>query len=91
MNDTIAGRVQEAVGSLAGDTKAQIEGVARRAASAAEGAYGQVRDRTRDVAEVLRQFCRTTTACRPTGCLCCRMPLGLVAVQARTTVEQTVC
>lgn len=50
MNDTITGRVQEAVGSLAGDTKAQMEGVARQAAGAAGDAYGQVRDRARDVA-----------------------------------------
>jgi uncharacterized protein YjbJ (UPF0337 family) len=53
MNDTITGRVQEAVGSLAGDTKAQMEGVARQAAGAAEDAYGQVRDRARDVAGVV--------------------------------------
>ena len=48
MNDTITGRVQEAVGSLAGDTKAQMEEVARQAAGAAEDAY-EVRDRARDV------------------------------------------
>jgi ElaB/YqjD/DUF883 family membrane-anchored ribosome-binding protein len=53
MNDTITDRVQEAVGSLAGESKVQMEEIARQAAGAARDAYGQVRDRARDVAGVV--------------------------------------
>jgi uncharacterized protein YjbJ (UPF0337 family) len=43
------GHVQDAVGGLVGDSKAQITGKLNQAAGAAQNAYGQVKDQAEDV------------------------------------------
>lgn len=47
---SIAGRVQEAFGSVTGDTSAQIKGRARRVAGGTQYGYGQVIDLVRESA-----------------------------------------
>lgn len=46
----VAGKVQDAVGGLTGDTRTQAEGKARQVAGKAQGAYGEAADQARDVA-----------------------------------------
>jgi uncharacterized protein YjbJ (UPF0337 family) len=43
-----AGHAEEAVGDLAGNTRLQAEGLADRAAGAAQNAYGRAKDVARD-------------------------------------------
>jgi uncharacterized protein YjbJ (UPF0337 family) len=46
----IAGHVQEAFGSITGDTRAQVEGKARRAAGNAQYGYGEIVEQLRESA-----------------------------------------
>jgi uncharacterized protein YjbJ (UPF0337 family) len=46
----IGGKIQDAVGSVAGDMQSQVRGQANRAAGAAQNAYGQAVDGVRDFA-----------------------------------------
>jgi len=43
-----AGKVEGTVGNIAGDTKAQADGLARQATGAAQELYGQAKDIARD-------------------------------------------
>lgn len=45
-----AGKVQETVGNVAGDSKTQAEGIGRQAAGRAQQAYGETMDQVRSVA-----------------------------------------
>lgn len=44
-----AGKVQDAVGGLTGDTATQVKGKFRQAAGKAQGLYGQAADQAQDV------------------------------------------
>lgn len=46
----VAGKVEEKVGELVGDTGARAEGIANQVAGAAQDAYGQARDQVQDMA-----------------------------------------
>ncbi|WPB58358.1 CsbD family protein [Xylophilus sp. GOD-11R] len=46
----LAGRVQDAVGAVTGDTSTQAEGKARQAAGEAQKTYGEVVDQIRETA-----------------------------------------
>jgi uncharacterized protein YjbJ (UPF0337 family) len=50
----IGGKVEEGVGRITGDTKAQIRGIADQAAGAAQDLYGQARDTAADAAVAAR-------------------------------------
>jgi uncharacterized protein YjbJ (UPF0337 family) len=51
---TLAGKAQEGVGRVTGDTKAQVEGVVNQAAGAAQELYGQAKESASDAAEAVR-------------------------------------
>jgi len=40
----MGGKVEEGLGRVTGDTKSQVEGIAKQAAGAAQDLYGQARD-----------------------------------------------
>jgi uncharacterized protein YjbJ (UPF0337 family) len=44
----MGGKVEEGLGRVTGDTKSQVEGIAKQAAGAAEDLYGQARDSAAD-------------------------------------------
>lgn len=46
----VAGKVQDAVGGLTGDSRTQAEGKARQVAGKVQDAYGQAADQARDAA-----------------------------------------
>ena len=69
---TLGGKVQEGVGRVTGDAKAQVEGVVNQAAGAAQELYGQAKEGASDAAEAVRQgasdaedFIRHTIEKRP--------------------------
>lgn len=49
------GKVEQAFGRAAGDTKSQVQGVIDQAQGTAEKLYGQVRDATSDAADGVRK------------------------------------
>jgi uncharacterized protein YjbJ (UPF0337 family) len=51
-----AGRVQDAVGGLLGDTGAQVEGKFNQAAGSAQGAFGRARETTDDLLSELAGY-----------------------------------
>jgi uncharacterized protein YjbJ (UPF0337 family) len=51
----LGGKVQEGVGRVTGDTKAQVEGVINQAAGAAQDLYGQAKDGASDAVQTVRQ------------------------------------
>jgi uncharacterized protein YjbJ (UPF0337 family) len=51
---SIGGKVEERVGRVTGDTKAQAHGIADQAVGAAQDLYGQARDTAADAAVVAR-------------------------------------
>ncbi len=53
-----AGRVQDSVGGLMGDSKTQADGKMRQAAGQAQQAYGQAADSVRDTAEQVSEMVR---------------------------------
>jgi uncharacterized protein YjbJ (UPF0337 family) len=50
----MGGKVEEGLGRVTGDTKSQVEGLAKQAAGAAEDLYGQARDSAADAAGAAR-------------------------------------
>jgi uncharacterized protein YjbJ (UPF0337 family) len=46
----VGGKVEEGIGRVTGDAKTQTEGIANRAAGAAQDLYGQARDTAADAA-----------------------------------------
>ena len=50
----MGGKVEEGLGRVTGDTKSQVEGIAKQAAGAAEDLYGQARDSAADAAGAAR-------------------------------------
>lgn len=52
----IGGRVQGAVGDIAGSSRDQIEGRVREAQGRAQDAYGQAKDTLRDVADNVSDY-----------------------------------
>jgi len=57
-----AGKIQEGFGSIAGDAKAQVQGVANQVAGAAQDLYGQTRDAAADAAGAARDAARNTAS-----------------------------
>ena len=53
-----AGRVEGAVGEMAGDAKTQASGRAREAAGTAQNLYGQAKDAARDVADTAAGYAK---------------------------------
>jgi uncharacterized protein YjbJ (UPF0337 family) len=51
----VAGKVEDTVGGLTGDPRAQVRGKARQVAGEIEGVYGDVADRTSDLAAAVSQ------------------------------------
>jgi uncharacterized protein YjbJ (UPF0337 family) len=50
----MGGKVEEGLGRVTGDTKSQVEGIAKQAAGAAEDLCGQARDSAADAAGAAR-------------------------------------
>ena len=50
----MGGKVEEGLGRVTGDTKSQVEGIAKQAAGAAEDLYGQARDSAADAVGAAR-------------------------------------
>lgn len=50
----MAGKVEEGLGRVTGDTKSQVEGIAKQAAGATQDLYGQARDTAADAAGAAR-------------------------------------
>jgi uncharacterized protein YjbJ (UPF0337 family) len=61
----LGGKVQEGVGSVTGDTKLRVEGLANQAAGAAQDLYGQAADTARDSAASLDKWLRNTIETQP--------------------------
>ena len=55
----VGGRMQETVGQVTGDTRAQVEGAARRVYGSAQHAYGTIRDNAEQGVEILTEQVRT--------------------------------
>lgn len=53
-----AGKVEGAVGNLAGDTQTQASGQAREAAGTVQNIYGQAKDAARDVGEAAVSYAK---------------------------------
>jgi len=53
-----AGKVEGAVGDMAGDAKTQAEGRAREAAGTVQNLYGQAKDTARDVSEAAASYAK---------------------------------
>jgi uncharacterized protein YjbJ (UPF0337 family) len=54
----VAGKVEDAVGGLTGDTRAQVEGKGRQVAGEVQGVYGDAANRTSDLAAAISQRVR---------------------------------
>src|SRR5215468_598620 len=52
------GRVEGAIGEMAGDTKTQASGHAREAAGAVQNLYGQAKDAARDAADTATHYAK---------------------------------
>jgi len=55
-----AGKVEGAVGSMAGDAKTQAEGRAREAAGTVQNLYGQAKDAARDATDAAVNYAKET-------------------------------
>ena len=55
-----AGKVEGAVGDLAGDSKTQAEGRAREAAGTVQNLYGQAKDAARDATDAAVNYAKDT-------------------------------
>jgi uncharacterized protein YjbJ (UPF0337 family) len=51
----MGGKIEEGFGRVTGDTKTQAEGIADRAAGAAQDLYGQARDSASDAADAVTE------------------------------------
>ena len=81
----LGGKVQEGVGRVTGDTKAQVEGVINQAAGAAQDLYGQAKDGASDAVQAVRQgavdaedYIRHTIEKRPYTTAVVALCVGLV-------------
>ena len=59
----MGGKVEEGLGRVTGDTKSQVEGIAKQAAGAAEDLYGQARDSAADAAGAARNSAASLEKC----------------------------
>jgi uncharacterized protein YjbJ (UPF0337 family) len=53
-----AGKVGNTVGSMTGDKKAQVEGLARQAKGSAQDLYGQTKDMAREATDAATQYAK---------------------------------
>ncbi len=60
-----AGKVQEGVGKVTGDTRIRAEGMANQAIGTAQDLYGQTSDAARQTASTLDRWLRTTIETQP--------------------------
>jgi uncharacterized protein YjbJ (UPF0337 family) len=79
----IGGKVEEGVGRFTGDTKTQVEGVARQVSGAAQDMYGQARDMASDAAGTAREtassfekMLRNTIETQPYTAACIALGIG---------------
>jgi uncharacterized protein YjbJ (UPF0337 family) len=79
----LGGKVEEGVGRVTGDAKAQVRGMADQAAGAAQDLYGQARDTAadaavaaRDSAASLEKWLRRTIETQPYTAAIVAMGLG---------------
>ena len=61
----LGGKIQEDVGRFAGDSQAQLKGMANQAAGTAQDLYGQAADATRDAAATFDKWLRNTIETQP--------------------------
>src|SRR5262245_1272761 len=61
----LGGKIQEDVGRFAGDTQAQLKGMANQAAGTAQDLYGQAADTARDTTATLDKWLRNTIETQP--------------------------
>jgi uncharacterized protein YjbJ (UPF0337 family) len=61
----VAGKIEEGVGRLTGDSRAQLHGKLDQAAGAAEELYGQTTDAARDTAATFDNWLRRTIETQP--------------------------
>ena len=54
----LAGKVEGTVGDIAGDTKAQADGLARQATGTAQDLYGQAKDMARDATDAATNYAK---------------------------------
>jgi uncharacterized protein YjbJ (UPF0337 family) len=77
----VKGKIQEDIGSLAGNARMRAEGLANQAGGAAQDLYGQAADATRDTAVTVDRWLRHTIETQPyTSAL---VALGIGWVTAR--------
>jgi uncharacterized protein YjbJ (UPF0337 family) len=55
----IGGKVEEGLGRLAGDMKAQVQGQAKQVQGAAEDLYGQAKDTAGELTDIVRNTIET--------------------------------
>jgi uncharacterized protein YjbJ (UPF0337 family) len=72
---TMAGRVEDAVGGLTGDTATQVRGKVRQAAGQAQSAMGDAQNAIGDAAESVRDF----AAEQPLGAVLLAAGIGFIA------------
>jgi uncharacterized protein YjbJ (UPF0337 family) len=53
-----AGKVESTLGNIAGDTKAQADGLAREATGTAQDLYGQAKDMARDATDAATNYAK---------------------------------
>ena len=61
----LGGKIQEVVGRFAGDSQAQLKGMANQAAGTAQDLYGQAADATGDAAATFDKWLRNTIETQP--------------------------
>jgi uncharacterized protein YjbJ (UPF0337 family) len=77
--ENVVGKVEDAVGSLTGDTGAQVEGKARQAAGATQATYGKAVDQVKPLIERLERTARD----RPLTSIILAFASGLVVARIR--------
>ena len=61
----VGGKIEEGIGSLAGDAKTQIQGKLDQATGAVQDLYGQTADAARDTAATFDKWLRRTIETQP--------------------------
>jgi uncharacterized protein YjbJ (UPF0337 family) len=56
--DRVAGKVEDSIGNMADNTKAQAEGLAHQATGTAQNLYGQTKGMAREATDTARQYAR---------------------------------
>ena len=72
----VGGKIEEGVGRLTGDARAQIQGKLDQAAGAAQDLYGQTADAARDTAATFDKWLRRTIETQPSTAAIVALGIG---------------